>query len=186
MPEGDAIIPVLNKYVRLFSEQKLPIFASRDWHARTTRHFKAFGGMWPEHCVQGTRGAQFHPELILPGEVIIISKGMSADADDYSAFQAVDDHQIGLHDLLRQAGVLSLFVGGLATDYCVKWTVMDALKRGYATTLLLDAIKGVNIRMGDVDAAIDEMIRLGARRTDFDTLYKEMANKFETNKQQGG
>lgn len=180
VPAGDTIIHVLNKYIRLFSGRRLPIFASRDWHARHTKHFKEFGGAWPEHCVHDTKGAQLHPVLKLPKGSIILSKGMASDEDSYSAFQAVDDYKTGFNTLLRQQGITSLFIGGLATDYCVKWTVMDALKFGYKATLLLDAIKGVNIKPSDSDVALDEMIRLGARKTTFEKLYKAVADTFAT------
>jgi nicotinamidase/pyrazinamidase len=174
VPGGDAIIPVLNKYINLFSGQGLPVFASRDWHTRQTRHFEKCGGMWPEHCVMGSQGAQFHPMLALPEEAIILSKGMISEEDDYSAFQAVDDHKTGFNALLRQHGITALCIGGLATDYCVKWTVMDALTLDYKVTLLVDAIKGVNMRPRDSDGAIEEMIRRGARTTTFEKLYKVM------------
>lgn len=176
VPDGDSIIPVLNEYIKLFSRHRLPVFASRDWHERQTRHFKAFGGTWPEHCVQGRKGAQFHPVLKLPAGSIILSKGMISDEHSYSAFQAVDDHKTGFNDLLRQLGVTSIFVGGLATDYCVKWTVLDALKFGYKATLLVDAIKGVNIKPGDSEGAIKEMVRQGARKTTLEKLYRAMAD----------
>jgi nicotinamidase/pyrazinamidase len=186
VPEGDAIIPLLNKYMKLFSGHSHPVFATRDWHARQTKHFKEFGGTWPQHCVQDTKGAQFHPMLALPERAIILSKGMYADGEVYSAFQAVDEHQTGFDRLLRQHGVTSLFIGGLATDYCVKWTVLDALQCGYKTTLLVDAIKGVNIKPGDSEAALDEMFRLGVQKTTFEKLYKAMADMFETDYKKGG
>ncbi len=186
VPEGDIIIPVLNKYIKLFSGRGLPVFASRDWHARQTKHFQEFGGTWPEHCVQGTKGAQFHPVLTLPTGSIILSKGMASGEDSYSAFQADDEHQTGFDRLLRQRSIASLFIGGLATDYCVKWTVLDALKFGYKATLLLDAMKAVNIKPGDAETALDEMIRLGARKTTFEKLYREMAGIFEVHHRKGG
>jgi nicotinamidase/pyrazinamidase len=111
---------------------------------------------------------------------------MASGEDSYSAFQAVDEHQTAFDRLLRQRGISSLFIGGLATDYCVKWTVLDALKFGYKATLLLDAIKGVNIKPGDAEVALDEMIRLGARKTTFEKLYKEMADIFEMHHRKGG
>ena len=87
VPEGDRIVPFLNRYIALFHRAGLPIYATRDWHPEQTRHFKAYGGMWPPHCVQGTRGAEFHPDLNLPPETIIISKGMDPNEDSYSGFQ---------------------------------------------------------------------------------------------------
>jgi len=186
VPVGDAIIPVLNKYIKLFSGYNLPVFASRDWHAGQTTHFKEFGGNWPRHCVQDTKGAQFHPVLTLPGSAIILSKGMSADGDSYSVFQAVDDQKTAFDALLRRRGITSLFIGGLATDYCVKWTVLDGLKLGYKTTLLLDAIKGVDVQPRDSEVAINDMVRLGAHSTTFERLYKSMAEAFKTVPKKGG
>ena len=174
VPGSDKIISILNKYVKLFSRQKLPIFASRDWHSKQTKHFKQFGGTWPEHCVQNTQGAQFHPVLKLPEETIILSKGMAPDEDNYSAFQSFDSQHTEFNRLLKKFGTTSLFVGGLATDYCVKWTVADALKFGYKVTLLLDAIKGVNINPKDSEVALYEMINLGAQKITFEKLYKKM------------
>jgi nicotinamidase/pyrazinamidase len=186
VPESDTIIPLLNKYIKLFSGHNLPVFASRDWHAGQTTHFKEFGGTWPQHCVRDTKGAQFHPVLTLPEGSIILSKGMSSDEDGYSAFQAVDDHKTDFNALLRQHEIASLFIGGLATDYCVKWTVLDALKFGYKVTLLLDAIKGVNVRPTDSEVAIEEMVRLGAQKTTFEKFYKAMEDAFKTYHKKGG
>ena len=186
VPAGDAIIPVLNKYIKLFTVHHLPVFASRDWHNRQTAHFKAFGGTWPSHCVRDTKGAQFHPVLALPESALILSKGMSADGDSYSAFHAVDDQKTAFDALLRQHGITSLHIGGLATDYCVKWTVMDALKFGYRTTLLVDAIKGVNIKPGDSEVAIDQMTGLGAHSTTFEKLYRSMKETSKTAHPKGG
>lgn len=165
VPQGDKIIPNLNKYIKIFSKKKLPLFASRDWHPKKTKHFKAFGGLWPVHCVQNTKGAQFHPKLKLPKEVIILSKGMDPQIDSYSAFQAQDQNGMGFLNLLKIFGVEELYVGGLATDYCVKSSVMDATKFGFKVRLLLDAIKGVNLRPTDSEEAIKEMVKLGAKKT---------------------
>jgi nicotinamidase/pyrazinamidase len=179
IPEGDKLIPILNKYIKFFSRQKLPIFASRDWHSKHTKHFKQFGGNWPEHCVQNTQGAQFHPVLRLPKDTIILSKGMDPDEDSYSAFQAVDSQRNEFSTLLQKLGVTSLFIGGLATDYCVKWSVLDALKFGYKVTILRDAVKGVNIKPNDSEVSIEEMLNLGAQKTTFEKLYKTMSGNIK-------
>ncbi len=170
VPEGDKIIPILNKYIETFLKNKLPIFASRDWHPRQTKHFKQFGGLWPEHCVQNTRGAEFHPELKLTKEAIILSKGMDPREDSYSAFQATDSNGIDFLNLLRSLGIKELFVGGLATDFCVKWTVLDALKSGLEVKLLTDVIRGVNLKPKDSEVAIAEMVSHGARKINFEEL----------------
>jgi nicotinamidase/pyrazinamidase len=160
--EGDRIIPVLNGYIEKFRQAGAPIFATRDWHPEKTSHFNTGGGPWPPHCVQGTRGAQFHPELKLPSEVVIVSAGMEADEDGYSGFLGRDDRGVKLADLLRQRGVERIFVGGLATDYCVKHTVIDGLKERFEVVLLEDAVRGVNLQAGDSERAIEEMVRSGA------------------------
>lgn len=163
--EGDRIIPALNRYIDLFAKENQPIFATRDWHPQRTSHFKDYGGLWPTHCVQGTAGAAFHPALRL-GKAIVLSKGMAADADSYSGFQAEDSSGMRFADLLRQEGVERIFAGGLATDYCIKHTVLDGLKLGFKVVLLADSVRAVNLQPGDGAAAIDEMVRAGAVRID--------------------
>jgi len=170
VPQGDKIVPVLNKYMLIFSKKKWPIFASRDWHPKQSKHFKKFGGPWPEHCIQNTRGARLHPGLRLPEETIVISKGMDPDKDSYSAFQAVDAKGTEFFELLKSSGTKELFVGGLATDYCVKSSVLDALKFGFKVKLLIDAIKGVNIKPEDSEQAIEEMVRGGAKKMTLEEL----------------
>jgi len=164
VPKGDKIVAVLNKYMMIFSRKKWPIFASRDWHPKQSKHFKKSGGPWPEHCIQNTRGARLHPDLRLPKGTIVLSKGMDPDKDSYSAFQAVDAKGTKFFELLKISGIKELFVGGLATDYCVKSSVLDALKLGFKVKLLIDAIKGVNIKPEDSEQAIEEMVRGGAEK----------------------
>lgn len=177
VPEGDKVIPALNKYVKLFSRENLPIFASRDWHPPETKHFKDFGGRWPSHCIQRTKGARFHPDLKLPEETIVLSKGMDPDKDSYSAFQAVDSKGAEFLNLLKNFGINELFVGGLATDYCVKSSVLDALKFGLNVRLLIDAIKGVNIKAKDSEDAIREMVSCGAEKMTFEKLPDLISDK---------
>jgi nicotinamidase/pyrazinamidase len=160
--DGDAVIPVLNRYIEKFRAAKLPILATRDWHPKETKHFKAHGGLWPPHCVQGTRGADFHPELAVPKEAIIVSAGMGYDEEGYSGFDGVDANGTKLADLLRRLGVERLFVGGLATDYCVKQTVLDGLKEGFQVVLIEDAVRGVNLEPNDSAHAMREMTEAGA------------------------
>jgi nicotinamidase/pyrazinamidase len=177
VPEGEKIIPTLNKYVKIFVKNKLPVFASRDWHPLQTKHFQQHGGEWPRHCIQNTTGAQFHPVLKLPEEVIILSKGMDPAEDSYSAFQAVNSHGEKFDTLLKNFGVTSLYVGGLATEYCVRWSVLDALHFGYRVTLLMDTIKGVNIKPKDSEEAIAEMLNFGAKKTTFEKFYRMISDK---------
>jgi nicotinamidase/pyrazinamidase len=162
VPSGDRVVPAINEYARRFAAAGLPIFASRDWHPPETTHFSSRGGPWPHHCVQGERGAEFHPDLDLPPSTIVISKGQGATEDSYSAFQARDESGATLPELLRRAGVDHVFVGGLATDYCVKATVLDALLSDLGATLLVDASRGVNVSPGDSEEAIAEMVDSGA------------------------
>jgi nicotinamidase/pyrazinamidase len=162
VPEGDRVVPILNQYARRFQEVGAPIFASRDWHPEHTKHFQSGGGVWPPHCVQGTRGAEFHKDLALPKETVIVSKGMDPAEDAYSCFQAQDANGMDFAVTLGELGVQRLFVGGLATDYCVKATVLDALREGFQAVVLDDALRAVNVNPGDGDRALAEMKTAGA------------------------
>ncbi|MFQ5488549.1 MAG: isochorismatase family protein [Gammaproteobacteria bacterium] len=157
VPGGDQIIPVLNGYIILFRKRHLPVFATRDWHPPDHCSFQSQGGPWPVHCVRSTKGADFPETLALPAETIIISKGERQDRDAYSGFQDTD-----LHEQLQQLGVRRLFIGGLATDYCVQATVLDALQLGYAVCLLEDAIRAVDVKPGDGEQALATMAAAGA------------------------
>jgi len=157
--DGDRVVPVLNKYIRIFQVHHAPIVATRDWHPRDHSSFKPFGGIWPPHCIQDSRGAEFHPNLNLPNTSKIISKGTDAKIEAYSGFQ-----HTSLAEWLRGQKVETVFVGGLATDYCVKSTVMDAMKAGFKAIYLADASKGVNVKPKDSEQAEQEMERSGAKR----------------------
>ena len=163
--DGDRVVSILNRHIEKFDRAGLPIFATRDWHPARTKHFNSDGGLWPPHCVQGTEGGKFHPALALPNTAVVVSKGVSFEADSYSGFEATDAAGAGLAERLRGLGVERIFVGGLATDYCVKFTVLDGLKEGFKVTLLEEAIRGVNLRPNDSERAIDEMVRAGAERS---------------------
>ena len=159
---GDEVVPVLNRYIERFVALRLQIFATRDWHPVKTTHFKAYGGVWPVHCVQGTHGAEFHPDLKLTPEITIVSAGMAADEDGYSGFLGRDSSGRSLAALLRDRGVERLLIGGLATDYCVKHTVLDGIQEGFQVMLIGDAVRGVNLNPGDSEQAIKEMSAAGA------------------------
>jgi nicotinamidase/pyrazinamidase len=159
---GDEVVPILNRCIEKFTKEGLPIIATRDWHPAQTSHFNSSGGLWPPHCVQGTYGAEFHPALKLGTNVVIVSKGMGAAEDSYSGFQASDASGASLSALLCEKDVQRIFVGGLATDYCIKHTVLDGLKEGLKVTVLEDAIRGVNLHPDDSREAIAEMLRAGA------------------------
>lgn len=159
---GDAVMPVLNAWATAAERAGVPIFVSRDWHPPSTTHFKERGGVWPPHCVMGTPGAEFHPDLHLPGTVVIVSKGMGETEDAYSAFQARDAANTPLAGLLKDGGVRQLFVAGLATDYCVKATVLDGLEQGFRVTLVPDGMRAVNLKPTDGEQALAEMRARGA------------------------
>jgi nicotinamidase/pyrazinamidase len=153
---GDEVVAPLNQLILEFLEQGEPVFKSRDWHTARTKHFAAYGGTWPVHCVQNTKGAEFHSELIEDKHIRVISKGLG-DEDSYSAFDGTD-----LALQLRRVGVAEVWVGGLATDYCVKQTVLDALKEGFRVKALADAMRPVEVKPGDGDRALAEMKAAGA------------------------
>ena len=154
--KGDEVIAPLNKLIQEFLQKGEPVFKSRDWHPQKTKHFKAYGGTWPIHCVQETKGADFHRDLINDMQIRVISKGLG-DEDSYSAFDGTD-----LAQQLRRLGVEEVWVGGLATDYCVKNTVLDALKEGFKVKALKNAMRAVEINPGDGERAIAEMQNAGA------------------------
>ncbi len=161
---GDEIIPVLNRYIDKFRAAGLPVIATRDWHPVKTTHFKEYGGVWPAHCIQDTRGAAFHADLHLPDDVILVSKGIGADEDSYSAFHGKDDSGTPLSKLLRGFGVERIFVGGLATDYCVKYTALEGMKEGFTVVVLGDAIRGVNLQPDDSEKALVAVRDAGAAK----------------------
>jgi nicotinamidase/pyrazinamidase len=158
VPGGDAILGPLNACLARFEALGLPVFASRDWHPPDHCSFRAQCGPWPVHCVAGGSGAAFADGLRLPADAGIVSKGCSATRDAYSAFG-----ETGLHGRLRAAGVRRLIVAGLATDYCVAATVVDARALGYDVVVLADAIAAVNAAAGDGVGAIERMRAAGAR-----------------------
>jgi nicotinamidase/pyrazinamidase len=156
VPGGDAVVEPLNALMEDFLERGELVVKSRDWHPATTPHFKDFGGVWPVHCVQGTDGAAFHRALLDDPRIVVVSKG-TGDEDSYSAFDGTD-----LASLLRERGVEEVWVGGLATDYCVKNTVLDALAAGFRVRAIAEAMRGVNLEPGDDERAIAEMRDRGA------------------------
>jgi nicotinamidase/pyrazinamidase len=158
VPEGDKVVPVLNMYIQLFRKAGAPIIYTRDWHPPDHSSFRTQGGPWPPHCVQGTEGAKFHPNLTPPAVGEVISKADKRD-EAYSFFQGTN-----MAERLRQRGITTLLVGGLATDYCVKETVLDALKFGFKVYHLDDASKGVNVKPEDSDEALREMVSKGAKQ----------------------
>jgi nicotinamidase/pyrazinamidase len=157
VPGGDAVVAPLAAWARRFAAAGRPVFATRDWHPRDHCSFVEQGGTWPPHCVAGSSGAGFAPGLDLPESASIVAKATRCDADAYSGFAGTD-----LDARLRALGVRRLFVGGLATDYCVVNTVQDALRLGYGVVLLLDCIRAVDVAAGDGERAITAMLAAGA------------------------
>ena len=166
--EGDQVVAPLNKLIREFLERAEPVFKTRDWHPLKTKHFKDYGGTWPVHCVQDTSGAEFHPQLVDDIHIRVVSKGLG-DEDSYSGFDGTD-----LALQLRRLGVEEVWVGGLATDYCVKNTVLDALKEGFKVKALEDAMRPVEVNPGDGARAIEEMRAAGAK-----VVVAQEAGEFE-------
>lgn len=163
VPDGDRVVPALNRYAGRFARRGAAVLATRDWHPARTKHFRQWGGAWPPHCVQDTPGAAFHPELALPAASLILSKGMDPERDAYSAFQAETADGMPFAAALGERGIGRLFVGGLATDYCVKATALDALKEGFEVVVLEDAVRAVDVNPGDGARAMAEMTAAGAR-----------------------
>jgi nicotinamidase/pyrazinamidase len=155
--EGEQVIPVLNGYIDRFSNRQLPVFATRDWHPVNHCSFIRQGGPWPEHCIAGSKGAEFSADLYLPASAYIISKGTDVEREGYSSFS-----NRTFKAQLDNAGICRLFIGGLATDYCVLNTVRDALNYHFNVFLLIDAIRAVNVQKQDGENAINEMIEKGA------------------------
>jgi nicotinamidase/pyrazinamidase len=162
---GDAIVPLVNAHVREAVESDALVVATQDWHPESTPHFAKDGGIWPVHCVGGTWGAELHPSFELPADAPRVQKGTNGE-DGYSGFTMRDptsgeEIPTELEALLRDRGVERVVVCGLATDYCVKATALDALRLGYDTTVLLDGIAAVDLEPDDGERALDAMRAAG-------------------------
>lgn len=162
--DGLAVIPILVAEIDAAREAGSVIVYSQDWHPERTSHFAAFGGAWPAHCVMGTWGAELHPDLPVVGHVV--RKGSNGE-DGYSAFTMRDPLtgttiETELHAILRDRGVRRVVVGGLATDYCVAETGLDARRLGYETVILADAVRAVDLAPGDGDGALERLRAAGA------------------------
>jgi nicotinamidase/pyrazinamidase len=157
VPGGDEVIPVLNQHIARFVRAGLPVIATRDWHPPDHCSFHAQGGTWPPHCVAGSPGAEFAPGLALPEDVPIISQAIGPEKEAYSSFEDTD-----LAYTLQEIGVRRLFLGGLATDYCVLHTVLDARRLGFEVVVLEDAVRAVDLEPGDGRRALTRMQEEGA------------------------
>ena len=165
VPGGDRLIPVMNRVIELFHSRKRPVFFSRDWHPRDHISFKERGGPWPSHCVANTPGAAFHLDLKVPEGAVIVSKADRRDSEEYSTLYARDTKGNTEKELLEKRGTRRLFVAGLATDYCVLNTVVEALRAGIDTYVLTDAVCAVDVNPGDGERALEKMREMGAKLT---------------------
>lgn len=157
VPHADEIVAPINAYLAAFNHRSLPIFLTRDWHPSGHRSFRDGGGPWPPHCVQGTEGAAWAQGLLVPPTAHVISKGTDLRADGHSAFSNAT-----LVELLQTQAIHRIFVAGVATDYCVRATVLDARNQGFQVVLLGDAIRGIDREHGDEARALREMMERGA------------------------
>ncbi|MGH2656095.1 MAG: isochorismatase family protein [Actinomycetota bacterium] len=161
---GEEVVPVINREIEGALEAEAKVFYTQDWHPESTPHFEKDGGIWPVHCVAQTEGAALHPELQVAGE--IVRKGTGGE-DGYSGFtvrdpETAEESPTRLADLLRTHGIRRLIVAGIATDYCVKETVLDARRLGYDVSVLTEGIRAVNLEPGDADRALAQMRSAGA------------------------
>jgi nicotinamidase/pyrazinamidase len=163
VPQGDRVVPVLNQYLERATRAGVRVYASRDWHPAETTHFRSSGGPWPAHCVQGTAGAAFHPDLRLPADAAIVTKGTGTTDDGYSAFEGRLPDGASLADDLRAHAVTIVYVGGLATDYCVLQTALGARREGFTTFWLSDASLPVEVQPGDGQRAAASLAQAGVR-----------------------
>lgn len=168
---GSEVVPVINAEIEAALAAGARVFYTQDWHPESTPHFEKDGGIWPVHCVAGTWGAELHPDLRVEGPVV--RKGSHGE-DGYSGF-TMRDPETGetkpteLHDLLQAAGVKKLVIAGLATDYCVLATGIDARARSYPTTMLTAGMRAVDLQPGDGDKALAELRLAGAFVDDGET-----------------
>jgi nicotinamidase/pyrazinamidase len=166
---GDAIVAPLNRLLAAWRERGLPVFLSRDWHPAAHCSFAAQGGPWPEHCVAGTRGAEFSSRLVMAPTDVVISKATRRDRDAYSALDGTP-----LGDRLRELGITRLFIGGLATDYCVRATGLDARAAGLGVVVLDDAVCAVNLQADDGRRALAELAAAGCTMTPIGDVLRAM------------
>jgi nicotinamidase/pyrazinamidase len=163
---AEQIIPTVNDAIRAAEAVGSPVIYTQDWHPPSTPHFLKDGGIWPVHCVQGTWGAEFHPDLLVLPDAPIVRKG-SGGEDGYSAFSVRDPlsgdvTRTKLGELLEERGVEQVVIAGLATDYCVKESGLDAIRLGFQPTVLTDAIRAVDVQPGDGERALEELATAGA------------------------
>ncbi len=163
--DGEAVIPIINEEIGAAKGSGALVVYTQDWHPESTPHFEKDGGIWPVHCVQGTWGAAFHPDVKLVGEVV--RKGAGGE-DGYSGFtvrdpRSGDERSTGLEELLRRRGIERVVIAGLATDYCVKETAVDGAQKDFDTTVLTSAVRAVDLEAGDGERALEAVEAAGGR-----------------------
>jgi len=162
VPEGDQIIPVINQYIADAKKANVPIFASRDWHPKNHISFKEQGGPWPPHCVQNTQGAKFHHDIQLPDDIIVVNKAFDEKAEAYSALEGkTDKDNRPLADVLRENNIKRIWIGGLALDYCVFASAMDAVKAGFDVHVLLPGTRAIDTQ--HQDEVLEELTEAGVK-----------------------
>ncbi|NLE01137.1 MAG: bifunctional nicotinamidase/pyrazinamidase [Fibrobacter sp.] len=155
--QGDVIATPINRVRDRFDF----VVFTQDWHPADHCSFKVNGGMWPVHCVQGSKGAEIDARILRDGDMIV-KKGVNQDIDSYSGFWDNErKHKTGLDDLLKSKNIDTVYICGLATDYCVKFTALDAVDAGYRVFLIKDACRGVEVTPGDSERAVAEMLNAG-------------------------
>lgn len=169
--DADAIVPLFNSLITRIDLWELMTF-SRCWHPPITKHFKEYGGQWSAHCVKNTPGAEFHPDLKIPGTAYVISKGMDPEKDAYSSFQG-EAYGCSLDEILKAHKITELYIGGLATDYCVKHACLDARELDYNVYLLTDACRAVNLKPGDAIRALSEIMNADAKAIMTDEVLRQ-------------
>lgn len=162
---ANAIIDILNRYIDRFTAHHLPVVATRDWHPPNHCSFIDQGGQWPPHCIAGSIGAAFHANLALPAVAHIVSKATTRETEAYSAFTGT-----GLFELLQSLRISRIFISGVAAEYCVRNTVINALQLGYSVVILQDAIQALNRQPNDGRQAEQDMIEHGAQSVHFEEL----------------
>ncbi len=179
--EGNLVADPINQLFKAADLTGVLKVATRDWHPIQAVHFAGFGGVWPEHCIMESEGAKFHPDLKIDPATFIVSKGVDGK-DAYSGFDgsitsSPDKADLGtpLNDVFLARGIQRLFVGGLATDYCVKQTAMDGVKLGYQVFLIEEAVRAVDINPGDGNRALEEMKDSGVKVISLERALELMA-----------
>ena len=173
VPHGDKVIRPINRLLQTAEANHRLIIATRDWHPPESSHFTNGGGDWPPHCVAASKGARFHPTLELPSTALIVSKGLLPGEDGYSAFDGTDNNRCSFLELLKAHSIEAVVFCGLATDYCVRATVLDAIQAGFSAFVVLGATAPVNLKQTDGTEAAREMQAAGA-----DVLSTEAAQHF--------